>query len=1009
MTVDTLRSVDTLWNKIPTLTDGENLDNFRRSGVFAVKDPIGAPTTGDYFLIAMDTNLGGQRRGHHTLHRTNDGSTYTRERNASGWTSWATGGGGGGAVDGVAVAEALDAYLGAYRWRTPDKIFNVLDYGAVRGDSTGAQNRTAFELAILACEAAGGGVIYAPGGRYVINYGGSASVGGVRLRSNMTLQGDGMGVTIIQCADIGNNDLAGVVRTQSGIENSNVVVRDLTIDGNKAAQTGWSNIICFYAGVTPNDRVNMDRDIQCINVEVKNGKNGTAGSSNLSRGYGFDPHEVVDRFVAINCYAHDCERDGFVLDGVLNFQLIGNRSYNNGRYGFNIITECFNGLITANIADGNGSNNYMVQGDSHHIKIDGNFSFRAGEQGIRVRRGATIVDTFVTITNNHVELSNKNGINLTGSNFNTVQHNVIIDSSQLTHNTYMQFSADEDDGDTTIFTGANDNLIQHNRAIVRATTVNKAKAGFREDLSGAQPQRNVYVFNHSEGHVSGKYLTLSTTARQIDSTPAWFNVLDNGVKRDGTNQTPALRALVDLVSSLGGGVVYCPAGEYAVSGTGTASQGCVALPSNVTLLGDGMGKTIFKLLDQVDVTVTGIVRLLSGSANTNVAVIGLTIDGNKVAQTGIGDHTGIYTGGAGDSDVLIADVEVKNCQNGTGNLGHGLRFKDVGSRLKAINVYTHDNERDGVNVDTVTKVTLGSVRSINNGRNGFDFTNCSDVDVDNCIGEGNLNNFVVENDAFNIRFHGGKCSGATNEGFRIRTGGTISSTRVLVTGMDISENGRDGLKISGAADNVVIANVFRNNGQTTNATYSDVILNKDTVNTVPLADNNVISFNTMTALATNKTRNAVRETATEASNTVVQMNTYRGQTVTPAVELTGTGSYVRDVFNAIGYVTGAGGTATQATNKGSGVTINKACGTVNVASAALAAGASVSFTLTNNQIAATDVVYACWASGGTANAYRVDVTAIAAGSCSVTITNTTAGSLSESGVINFVVIKAVAA
>ena len=108
-----------------------------------------------------------------------------------------------------------------------------------------------------------------------------------------------------------------------------------------------------------------------------------------------------------------------------------------------------------------------------------------------------------------------------------------------------------------------------------------------------------------------------------------------------------------------------------------------------------------------------------------------------------------------------------------------------------------------------------------------------------------------------------------------------------------------------------------------------------------------------------------------------------------------------------GYGTGAGGAVTQTTNKTTGVTLNNVCGQITMDNAALGAGASVNFTLTNSAIAATDVVLTVIASGGTANAYTVTVTAVAAGSCSIRVTNTTGGSLSEAPVITFIVYKAV--
>lgn len=113
--------------------------------------------------------------------------------------------------------------------------------------------------------------------------------------------------------------------------------------------------------------------------------------------------------------------------------------------------------------------------------------------------------------------------------------------------------------------------------------------------------------------------------------------------------------------------------------------------------------------------------------------------------------------------------------------------------------------------------------------------------------------------------------------------------------------------------------------------------------------------------------------------------------------------------SAIGYVVGAGGAVTQITSKATGVTLNKITGQITMQNAALAAGAKVSFVVTNSTVAATDAVIVSVASGGTANAYRAAVTAVAAGSFTITVENITAGSLSEAPVINFAVIKAVAA
>ena len=110
----------------------------------------------------------------------------------------------------------------------------------------------------------------------------------------------------------------------------------------------------------------------------------------------------------------------------------------------------------------------------------------------------------------------------------------------------------------------------------------------------------------------------------------------------------------------------------------------------------------------------------------------------------------------------------------------------------------------------------------------------------------------------------------------------------------------------------------------------------------------------------------------------------------------------------VGYSTGAGGTVTQATSKATGVTLSRVCGEVTMAGDALAASTVVSFTLTNTTIAVTDVVVINHKSGGTSGAYLFGCRP-AAGSVVVSVRNVTAGSLSETLVLSFVVIKAVIA
>jgi len=130
-------------------------------------------------------------------------------------------------------------------------------------------------------------------------------------------------------------------------------------------------------------------------------------------------------------------------------------------------------------------------------------------------------------------------------------------------------------------------------------------------------------------------------------------------------------------------------------------------------------------------------------------------------------------------------------------------------------------------------------------------------------------------------------------------------------------------------------------------------------------------------------------------------------TVNPTAKLEVAGNILSSSTLGIGYKTGAGATVTQSNSKSTGVTINAACGTITMSSAALAAASIVSFTVTNSSVAATDCIFTQHDSGGTLGAYTVTANSSAAGSFNISVRNNTTGSLSEAIVIRFAVIKAV--
>lgn len=119
-------------------------------------------------------------------------------------------------------------------------------------------------------------------------------------------------------------------------------------------------------------------------------------------------------------------------------------------------------------------------------------------------------------------------------------------------------------------------------------------------------------------------------------------------------------------------------------------------------------------------------------------------------------------------------------------------------------------------------------------------------------------------------------------------------------------------------------------------------------------------------------------------------------------------------YNSTGYRNGDGvlvtqgqTAVTQATNITTGVTCSAYTGVITTVSQTVAAGAEAEFTVTNTKVAATDVVVACIKTHTSAGTFAVDVSAVAAGSFKLRLTNLHASAAGDNVlVINFIVLKA---
>lgn len=99
---------------------------------------------------------------------------------------------------------------------------------------------------------------------------------------------------------------------------------------------------------------------------------------------------------------------------------------------------------------------------------------------------------------------------------------------------------------------------------------------------------------------------------------------------------------------------------------------------------------------------------------------------------------------------------------------------------------------------------------------------------------------------------------------------------------------------------------------------------------------------------------------------------------------------------------------TQATSITTGVTCNAYSGVITTVSQTVAGGAEASFTVTNDKVAATDVVLVSIKTHTSAGLFFAAVTQVAAGSFRISLANLDAAAGNNVLVLNFVVLKAVA-
>lgn len=296
---------------------------------------------------------------------------------------------------------------------------------------------------------------------------------------------------------------------------------------------------------------------------------------------------------------------------------------------------------------------------------------------------------------------------------------------------------------------------------------------------------------------------------------AVYSVLDYGATADGVaNDATAINAAITAANTAGGGVVFLPAGTYAVSAP-------ILLKSDVTLKGEGVEATIVKQIGTIAAwdaitTSSGVISNLEANEYENIHVDGIKLEGLystpipdgsanyavngisiantinssvtncKTQDTGTGIIIYGTVTGADIYDNLIANCEVTNARSWimAGNSGTP-RGITMATNHSTVQDCVSDDNHTGyfVGVDYGNYINCRTSRWTDDGfyvnANFCTFTNCYAIG-DTTVGTASGSGFAV-NPSYGHTFSGCVALRCPNAGMRFRHAGASapSSNRVI--------------------------------------------------------------------------------------------------------------------------------------------------------------------------------------------------------------------------------------
>ena len=513
-------------------------------------------------------------------------------------------------------------------------FFNVKDYGATGNGST--DDTTTIQTAINAANT-NGGIVFAPPGTYLF----SSSIS--LLSANVSLIGAGVGATVFT-TNATNIDgiIIGNTQVTPYSQLNNIVLRDFTIDLPSASTKS-----CINA-------TGMGEGGEIKNVKAQQGK------------YGF-LLEDIDRCVFTNLEAVNFNTAGIVC----------RQGYNN-TWGTVTFLNCHSVINTASTTCLIFDNDTVTQLSPNKFDrvsfINCHFYANPGTSaslGVKHSVGATAMKFLNCLWENtlkHVDIESEVDAAWDGCSFINVNFGTTPTTDTWYLNAFCQVSIYDCNvqQSTNLFNGVSGSPrvglwgISKNGGNIANVFAGSFGAKFGTDTLlagdnilalGLNNQQMSYVFTHnlqlgvsastltsgsgapSGGSDGDYYFRTDTpgTANQriyVKSAGSWisltnfyFNVKDYGATGNGsTDDTTAIKAAITALNVVGGGILFFPPGNYAISdvltiGSNTAVQGAI---DGISIIIQGAtNKDCFAAVDVLNVSFRDIYLYGPGSGTGN--------------------------------------------------------------------------------------------------------------------------------------------------------------------------------------------------------------------------------------------------------------------------------------------------------------------------------------------------------------------------------------------------------